>query len=63
MYENPVQQFQRVAKRSLAQLKIWSKKEFESKKMEQDELIEQLKKAKQKLTQAVEKEKIKKLEN
>lgn len=58
-----MQQFQRVVKRSLAQLKIWSKKEFESKKMEQDELIEQLKKAKQKLTQAVEKEKIKKLEN
>lgn len=31
--------------------------------MEQDELIEQLKKEKQKPTQAVEKEEIKKLEN
>ena len=45
--EGPVQQFQRVAKRSLAQLKIWNKEEFGGRKKKQNELIEKLKTAKQ----------------
>lgn len=44
--ETPVQQFQRVAKSSLAQLKIWSKSEFEDRKQKLDEMIKQLKNVK-----------------
>lgn len=39
-WENLVQQFQRVAKRSLPQLKVWSKDEFDGRKMKLDKLIE-----------------------
>lgn len=37
-----MQQFQRVAKNSLSQLKLWSKDEFEGKQKKQEKLIKQL---------------------
>lgn len=37
-----MQQIQRVVKISLAQLKLWSKEEFDNRKKKQVELIEQL---------------------
>lgn len=56
-----MQQFQMVAKRSLAQLKIWSKKEFEGRKKKQNDM-EQLEKAWQKPSQVVDGKEIRKLE-
>lgn len=56
-------QFQRVAKRSLAHIKIWSKEEFRGRKRKQNELMEKLKTTKQRQTQAIDEEEIKKLEN
>lgn len=41
-WENPMQQFQRAAKRSLVQLKIWSKEEFRGRKRKLDKLMEHL---------------------
>lgn len=60
---NPVQQFEKVANNSLAQLKIWSKVEFEGKKRKQYEAITQLKEVKQNKAHNVDAEEIKKLEN
>ncbi|KAH9722974.1 hypothetical protein KPL70_006924 [Citrus sinensis] len=62
-WESSVQNFQRVAKRSLAHLKIWSKEEFEGRKKKQNELIDRLKMAKQKPPQAIDGEEIRKLED
>lgn len=58
-----MQQFERVAKRSLAQLNIWSKEKLGDRKRKQNELIEKLKTAKQRQTQAIDEEEIRKLEN
>lgn len=62
-WKNPVQHFQITAKRSLAQLKIWSKGEFKGKKEKLDELVKQLKKVKHNYTQNVDGEEIRKLED
>ncbi|KAH9732412.1 putative reverse transcriptase/RNA-dependent DNA polymerase [Citrus sinensis] len=62
-WESPVQKFQRVAKRSLAHLKIWSKEEFEGRKKKQNELIDRLKMTKQEPLQAIDGEEIRKLED
>ncbi|KAH9723192.1 reverse transcriptase domain-containing protein [Citrus sinensis] len=41
-WEAPVQQFQRIAKSSLAQLKLWSKTEFNGRQRKQEKLMQSL---------------------
>lgn len=40
--ENPVMQFKEKARSSMAELKIWSKAEFEGRKKKLDNLLQQL---------------------
>ena len=60
---NPVQQFQKIAKSSLANLKTWSNSEFKDREKQQNKLLEQLKVAKQSSGHAIDGMQIKKLEN
>lgn len=60
---NPVKQFQRVAKSTLANLKGWSKVEFADRKKKQDKLINQLRYVKQSRAREVNGDRIRKLKN
>lgn len=61
--ENPIKQFQNVAKSTVANLKIWSKVEFASRKEKYEKLINQLKHVKQSKAHGVDGDHIRKLEN
>lgn len=60
---NPVKQFQRVAKSTLANLKGWSKVEFADRKKKQEKLINQLRYVKQSRAREVNGDRIRKLKN
>lgn len=62
IWGNPVKQFQKVAKSTVANPKIWTKVEFAIRKEKQEKLINQLKHMKQSKAHGVYGDQIRKLE-
>lgn len=62
-WEDPVQHFQRVARNSLAHLKIWSKVEFDGRRRKQDQLIQHLQSIKHNNPSSTDGEEIRRIEN
>ena len=62
-WEDPTHQFQWIGKKSLAQLKLWRKNEFEGRQRKQEKLFQILQNAMQGNSKLIDGEEIRKIES